>query len=89
MRFDSYFDFDARAYEGAAAAARDKRTRARSCLSPIMQRHERLSVAIRALDAHSACDSYRIIAEAPFGKKANRGGDWKTHDLRNQTVRLV
>ncbi|MGY4629892.1 hypothetical protein ACVWY3_007648 [Bradyrhizobium sp. USDA 4486] len=33
------------------------------------QRRERLSAAMRALDAHSAGGSYRVIAEALFGKK--------------------
>ncbi|MFC4922368.1 MULTISPECIES: DNA -binding domain-containing protein [Bradyrhizobium] len=33
------------------------------------QRRERLSAAIRALDAHSAGRSYRVIAEALFCKK--------------------
>ncbi|MCP3406186.1 DUF2285 domain-containing protein [Bradyrhizobium sp. CCGB01] len=53
------------------------------------QRRERLSAAIRALDAHSAGGSYRIIAEALFGKKRIPDRAWKTHDLRNRTVRLV
>jgi hypothetical protein len=52
-------------------------------------RRERLSAAIRALDAHSAGGSYRIIAEALFGKKRIPDRAWKTHDLRNRTVRLV
>lgn len=34
------------------------------------QRRERLSAAIRALDAHSSGGSYRTIAEALFGKSA-------------------
>ncbi|UQR64895.1 DUF2285 domain-containing protein [Bradyrhizobium sp. C-145] len=53
------------------------------------QRRERLSAAIRALDAHSAGGSYRMIAEALFGKKRIPDRAWKTHDLRNRTVRLV
>ncbi|WP_348637480.1 DUF2285 domain-containing protein [Bradyrhizobium sp. ISRA430] len=53
------------------------------------QRRERLSAAIRALDAHSAGGSYRIIAEALFGKKRIPDRAWKTHDLRNRTIRLV
>ncbi|WGD51390.1 DUF2285 domain-containing protein [Bradyrhizobium sp. CB1650] len=53
------------------------------------QRRERLSAAIRALDAHSAGNSYRTIAEALFGKKRIPDRAWKTHDLRNRTVRLV
>lgn len=53
------------------------------------QRRERLSAAIRALDAHSAGGSYRAIAEALFGKKRIPDRAWKTHDLRNRTIRLV
>ncbi|WP_141340107.1 DUF2285 domain-containing protein [Bradyrhizobium sp. USDA 3458] len=53
------------------------------------QRRERLSAAIRALDAHIAGGSYRVIAEALFGKKRIPDRAWKTHDLRNRTIRLV
>ncbi|WFU75421.1 DUF2285 domain-containing protein [Bradyrhizobium sp. CB2312] len=53
------------------------------------QRRERLSAAIRALDAHGAGASYRAIAEALFGKKRVPDRAWKTHDLRNRTIRLV
>ena len=53
------------------------------------QRRERLSAAIRALDAHSAGGSYRIVAEALFGKNRIPDRAWKTHDLRNRTIRLV
>lgn len=53
------------------------------------QRRERLSAAIRALDAHAAGGSYLMTAEALFGKKRIPDRAWKTHDLRNRTVRLV
>ena len=53
------------------------------------QRRERMCAAIRALDAHSAGGSYRIIAEALFGKRSVPDRAWKTHDLRNRTIRLV
>lgn len=53
------------------------------------RRRERLGAAIRALDAHSAGGSYRAIAEALFGKKRIPDRAWKTHDLRNRTIRLV
>ncbi|WP_094193630.1 DUF2285 domain-containing protein [Bradyrhizobium viridifuturi] len=53
------------------------------------QRRERLSAAIRALDAHREGGSYRSIAEALFGKKRIPDRAWKTHDLRNRTIRLV
>ncbi|WP_354115448.1 DUF2285 domain-containing protein [Bradyrhizobium sp. LA7.1] len=53
------------------------------------QRRERLSAAIRALDARASASTYRAIAEAIFGKKRIPDHAWKTHDLRNRTVRLV
>ena len=53
------------------------------------QRRERLGAAIRALDAHSVGSSYRTIAETLFGKKRIPDRAWKTHDLRNRTIRLV
>lgn len=53
------------------------------------QRRQRLSAAIRALDAHSAGGSYRVIVEVLFGKKRIPDRAWKTHDLRNRTIRLV
>jgi len=33
--------------------------------------------------------TYRNIAEALFGEKRIPDRAWKTHDLRNRTVRLV
>ncbi|WP_245509660.1 DUF2285 domain-containing protein [Bradyrhizobium vignae] len=53
------------------------------------QRRERLSAAIRALDAHSAGGSYRVFAEVLFGKKRIPDRAWKTYDLRNRTIRLM
>ncbi|MBH5389338.1 DUF2285 domain-containing protein [Bradyrhizobium diversitatis] len=83
-------DFDARAY----AARRLWRTMNGRVPGPAFhtlskQRRERLSAAIRALDGHSAGSSYRAIAEALFGKKCIPDRAWKTHDLRNRTIRLV
>jgi hypothetical protein len=54
------------------------------------QRRQRLILALRALDGHQAGESYRAIAQGLFG--ANRvpnGSAWKTHDLRDRTIRLV
>ena len=53
------------------------------------QRRERLILAIRALDARMDGDTYRAIAEVLFGKKRVPERAWKTHDLRNRTIRLV
>jgi hypothetical protein len=56
-------------------------------LSP--QRRQRLALALRALDARAEGNSYRIIAEGLFGAKHIPEQGWKTHDLRNRTIRLV
>jgi hypothetical protein len=53
------------------------------------QKRERLSAAIRALDARAAGSTYRAIAELLFGKKRIPDRAWKTHDLRSRTIRLV
>ncbi|MES5488522.1 DUF2285 domain-containing protein [Bradyrhizobium sp. INPA03-11B] len=53
------------------------------------RRRERLSAAIRALDAYREGGSYRIVAGVMFGKKRVPDRAWKTHDLRNRTIRLV
>jgi hypothetical protein len=56
-------------------------------LSP--QRRERLILAVRALDGRMDGSTYRALAEVLFGKKHVPERAWKTHDLRNRTIRLV
>ncbi|MGM4929636.1 DUF2285 domain-containing protein [Tardiphaga sp. 619_E2_N8_5] len=56
-------------------------------LSP--QRRERLVLAVRALDGRMDGGTYRAVAEVLFGKKRIPERAWKTHDLRNRTIRLV
>ena len=56
-------------------------------LSP--QRRERLALALRALDARVEGNSYRTIAEGLFGVSRISERAWKTHELRNRTIRLV
>jgi hypothetical protein len=56
-------------------------------LSP--QRRQRLALALRALDARADGKTYRVIAEVLFGAKRIPERAWKTHDLRNRTIRLV
>ena len=56
-------------------------------LSP--QRRQRLALALRALDGRIEGNSYRAIAEGLFGAKRIPERSWKTHDLRNRTIRLV
>ena len=53
------------------------------------QRRRRFALVLRALDARNENRSYRAIAEGLFGKKHIPERAWKTHDLRNRTIRLV
>jgi hypothetical protein len=56
-------------------------------LSP--QRRQRFALALRALDARMEGATYRMIAEGLFGANRIPERAWKTHDLRNRTIRLV
>ena len=53
------------------------------------QRRQRLTLVIRALDGRTEGNSYRAIAEVLFGRSRIPDRAWKTHDLRNRTIRLV
>jgi hypothetical protein len=53
------------------------------------QRRQRFAMILRALDARNAGMTYRAIAEGLFGTKRIPDRAWKTHDLRNRTIRLV
>ena len=54
-----------------------------------MQQRTRLGLALRSLDGRLAGCSYRAIAQALFGPtRVPAGSDWKTHDLRDRTIRL-
>jgi hypothetical protein len=53
------------------------------------QRRQRLALTLRALDARIEGATYRTIAEALFGAQRIPERAWKTHDLRNRTIRLV
>lgn len=52
-------------------------------------RRRRLALALRALDARMDGGTYREIAEVLFGARPIPERTWKTHDLRNRTIRLV
>ena len=52
-------------------------------------RRERLILALRAFDGRLDKASYRDIAEVLFSTDRMLGRDWKTHDLRDRTIRLV
>lgn len=93
-RYTAELSFDADFEERAFAARRLWRAMNGRSAGPAFrdlskQRRERLGEALRALDAHAAGGTYRVIAEALFGKKRIPDRAWKTHDLRNRTVRLV
>jgi hypothetical protein len=54
------------------------------------QRRHRLVLTLRALDARLAGESYRVIAAGLFADaRIPVGPGWKTHDLRDRTIRLV
>ena len=54
------------------------------------QRRRRLALSLRALDGHLDVASYRDIARALFGAaRVPAGRTWKTHDIRDRTIRLV
>jgi hypothetical protein len=56
----------------------------------ITRRHrQRLTLMIRALDAHLADASYREIADVLYGAEAVTRYAWKTSSVRGQTIRLV
>ena len=44
---------------------------------------------MRALDARNDGATYRAIAEGLLGAKSIPERAWKTHDVRNRTIRLV
>jgi len=52
-------------------------------------RRERLVLALRALDGRLEKASYRDIAEGLFGTTRMPDRGWKTHDIRDRTVRLA
>jgi hypothetical protein len=52
-------------------------------------RRRRLTLALRALDGRTDGSTYREIAEVLFGAGRISERDWRTHDLRNRTIRLV
>ena len=52
-------------------------------------RRDRLVVALRALDGWQKRASYREIAAVLFGFNDVSERGWKSHDLRDRTIRLV
>jgi hypothetical protein len=52
------------------------------------QRRQRLRLALRALDGRLAKATYRELAQVLFGGPQDPD-HWKTHELRDRTIRLV
>ena len=52
-------------------------------------KRDRFVLALRALDAKLDHATYRDIAKALFGAKRLPDRRWKTHDLRDRTIRVV
>lgn len=84
------FNFEIR----AQAAYRFRRALEDGPLGPpvlplTVQRRQRLTLSMRALDGWLEGNTYREIAAALFGATRISERDWRTHDLRNRTIRLV
>ncbi|WP_312014702.1 DUF2285 domain-containing protein [Bradyrhizobium sp. AUGA SZCCT0240] len=93
-QYTAELPFDADFEERAFAARRLWRAMNGRTTGPAFRdlsklRRDRLREALRALDAQTAGSTYRAIAAALFGQGRIPGRAWKTHDLRNRTVRLV
>ena len=52
-------------------------------------RRDRLILALRALDGRLEDATYREIASVLFGEAGLSDRGWKSHDLRDRTIRLV
>lgn len=69
--------------------ATDRPTRRRPDRLTQHQRR-RLALALQALDGHLAGATYREIAQVLFGAaRIPAGPAWKTHDVRDRSIRLV
>lgn len=60
----------------------------RKNILPLTQR-KRLQLTLRALDGRQQGACYRDIAAVLFGLGDAGGSAWKSHDLRDRTIRLV
>lgn len=88
LPFDKLFDIRAAAAVRLWRALLD-RDPGRNPAALSQQRCNRLIRALRALDARFERASYRQIAEALFHLERMPASNWKTHALRDQTIRLV
>jgi len=88
LPFDSFFELRAHAARRLWRALSGRPPGPEMRRLPV-QRRARLIQSLRALDARQDGASYRATAEALFGAKSLPERAWKTHDLRNRTIRLV
>lgn len=88
LPLDDDFDLRSRAAHRLWSAL-GKRTLGESHSTLPFQRRQRLILSLRALDGRNEGNSYRAIAVVLFGKNRIPERGWKTHDLRNRTIRLV
>jgi hypothetical protein len=61
----------------------------RNPAAPSKARRDRFVLGLRALDGRHEHASYRDIAGALFGAGDLSERSWKTHDLRDRTIRIV
>ena len=88
LLLDANFDLQSHAAHRLWLALEKAAVRASDPALPL-QRRRRFILAMRALDGRIEGNSYRAIAENLFGKASIPQLGWKTHDLRNRTIRLV
>jgi len=67
-------------------AGRDPGRSSAQLSKPQKNRH---ILALQAIDGRREGASYRVIAHALFGAQEVSQRGWKTHDLRDRTIRLV
>ena len=88
LPLDRLFDLRAAAAQRLWRALSGRVPGRDSATLPAPRRH-RLVLALRALDARLDNATYREIAATLFGAARLPKGGWKTHDLRDRTVRLA
>ena len=83
--FDTRVDAALRLWRAATG-----RPRARTPDRLTRHRRQRLGLTLRVLDARLADQTYRTIAQNLFGRaRIPAGAAWKTHELRDRTIRLA
>lgn len=88
LPLDRLFDVRVSAAKRLWHALNDRAPGSNPARLPPTQR-QRLVNALRALDGRLDNASYRDIAAALFSEKRLPEGGWKTHDLRDRTIRLA